>query len=155
MNKLFVGFNKTVEPPARGLFIHDDVPDISRARVFDPAKHSFNPLKNIDYRKARALADVLYAAAPQGENTLTVRNGKRALLKALLSASRLDKMEGDDEVTGMIDDLRVEMRQRYGSEPQKEPEPLPRAEAKPTQKPKSTLAPKPEPDGDETDAKPW
>jgi hypothetical protein len=66
MNKLFVGFSKTVEPPRRGLFMHDEVPDISRARIFDPAKHSFNPLKGIDYRKARALADVLYTASPQG-----------------------------------------------------------------------------------------
>jgi hypothetical protein len=105
MNQLFVGFTKTIEPPKRGIFIHDDVPDISRARIFDPAKHSFNPLKNINYRKARALADVLYAAAPQGDNTLTVRNGKRALLKALLSANRLDKITGDEEVTGMIEDL--------------------------------------------------
>lgn len=105
MNKLFVGFTKTVEPPKRGLFLHDEVPDISRARIFDPAKHSFNPLKNIDYRKARALADVLYTAYPQGDNTLTVRNGKRALLKALLSATRLDKVDGDEEVKGMIDDL--------------------------------------------------
>jgi hypothetical protein len=60
MNQLFVGFNKTIEPPKRGLFIHDEVPDISRARIFDPAKHSFNPLKDIDYRKARALADLIY-----------------------------------------------------------------------------------------------
>lgn len=105
MNKLYVGFHKSIEPPKRGLFIHDEVPDISRARVFDPAKHSFNPLKGIDYRKARAIADALYTASPQGENTLTVRNGKRALLKALLSATRLDKIEGDEEVTGMIGDL--------------------------------------------------
>jgi hypothetical protein len=105
MNKLFVGFTKTVEPPKRGLFIHDEVPDISRARIFDPAKHSFNPLKGITYRKARALADVLYTASPQGENTLTVRNGKRTLLKALLIAPRLDKVDADEEVTGMIDDL--------------------------------------------------
>jgi hypothetical protein len=76
MNQLFIGLTKQVDPPTRGLFIHDDVPDISRARIFDPTKHSFNPLKNIDYRKARALADVLYTAFPQGENTLTVRNGK-------------------------------------------------------------------------------
>jgi hypothetical protein len=48
MNKLFVGFTKTVQPPQRGLFINDDVPDISRARIFDPAKHSFNPLKEDD-----------------------------------------------------------------------------------------------------------
>lgn len=104
-NKLYIGVTKTIEPPTHGLFIHDEVPDISRARIFDPAEHSFNPLKNIDYRKARALADVLYTAFPQGDNTLTVRNGKRALLKALLSATRLDKIEGDDEVNGMIDDL--------------------------------------------------
>ena len=105
MNKIFVGLTKTVPPPKRGLFIHDEVPDISRARIFNPTKHSFNPLKNIDYRKARALADVLYTAYPQGDNTLTVRNGKRALLKALLSATRLDQIEGDPEITGMIDDL--------------------------------------------------
>ena len=48
---------------------------------------------------------MLYTAYPQGENTLTVRNGKRTLLKALLSADRLDKVEGDEEVTGMIGDL--------------------------------------------------
>jgi len=105
MNQLFVGLTKQVEPPTRGLFIDDDVPDISRARIFDPTKHSFNPLKDIDYRKARALADVLYTAYPLGDNTLTVRNEKRELLKALMSATRLDKIEGDDEVTGMIDDL--------------------------------------------------
>jgi hypothetical protein len=105
MNQLFVGLTKQVDPPTRGLFIHDEVPDISRARIFDPTKHSFNPLKDIDYRKARALADVLYTAYPQGDNTLTVRNGKRALLKALLSANRLDRIEGDPEVEGMIDDL--------------------------------------------------
>lgn len=105
MNKLFLGLNKTVEPPTRGLFIHDTVPDIARARVFDPTLHSFNPLKGIDYKKARALADVLYTAYPQGENTLTVRNGKRALLKALLSADRLDRITGDPEVTGMVEDL--------------------------------------------------
>src|SRR6195952_3741320 len=104
-NKLYVGFNKTIEPPKSGIFIHDQVPDISRARIFDPTKHSFNPLKDIDYRKARALADVLYTAYPQGENTLTVRNGKRALLKALLAADRLDRVVGDEEVTGMVGDL--------------------------------------------------
>jgi hypothetical protein len=47
----------------------------------------------------------LYTIAPQGENTLTVRNGKRALLKALLTANRLDEVRGDEEVQGMIGDL--------------------------------------------------
>src|ERR1700710_748077 len=110
LNKLYLGFNKTVEPPTRGLFIHDNVPDIPRARIFDPAKHSFNPLKNIDYRKARALADVLYAASPQGDNTLTVRNGRRALVKMLPKSPRLEQPNptghiGDEEALAMIEDL--------------------------------------------------
>jgi hypothetical protein len=49
----------------------------------------------------------LYTVSPQGENTLTVRNGKRALLKALLAADQLDSVKGDDEVSGMIEDLLV------------------------------------------------
>jgi hypothetical protein len=57
------------------------VPDWKRLNIFDPLKHSFNPLKDIDYKKARELADVLYTISPQGENTLTVGNGRRALLK--------------------------------------------------------------------------
>jgi hypothetical protein len=105
MNRLYVGFNKTVEPPTRGLFIHDDVPDISRARIFDPAKHSFNPLKDIDYRKARALADLIYTVYPQGENTLKVREGRWSLLPALLASNRLDKVDGNEEVQGVLGDL--------------------------------------------------
>jgi hypothetical protein len=94
MNKLFVGFNKHIALPKGGyLFLNDEVPDIPRARVFDPAKHCFNPLANIDYRKAREIAEILYTASPQGENTLTVRNGKRALLRMLLDGvERLDKL---------------------------------------------------------------
>jgi hypothetical protein len=84
-----------VKPPKAGLFIDDMVPKIPLAKVFDPKKHSFNPLAGIDYKKARAIADVLYTIAPQGENALTVRNGKRALLKALLKAERLDQVRGE------------------------------------------------------------
>jgi hypothetical protein len=105
-NSLHVGFNINIELPDRGyLYIGDEVPDVPKARVFDPALHSFNPLKNIDYKKARQLAEVLYTISPQGENTLTVRNGKRGLLKALLTANRLDRITGDEEVTGMVGDL--------------------------------------------------
>jgi hypothetical protein len=72
------------------------VPKISRSRVFDPLKHSFNPLKDITYLKAREIAEILYQVSPQGENTLTVRNGKRALLKMLLDGpERLDKLPRD------------------------------------------------------------
>jgi hypothetical protein len=106
LNKLFVGITRKVEIPKGGcLFIHDEVPEIPRARVFDPRLHSFNPLKGIDYKKAREIADVLYTVYPQGENTLTVRNGRRSLLKALLKARRFDKAAGDEEAQGLIDDI--------------------------------------------------
>jgi hypothetical protein len=97
MNTLHVGFTKTVDPPKGGcIFIADEVPDVPRARVFDPMKHSFNPLKNITYKKAREIADIIYTVSPQGENTLTVRNGKHALLKMLLDGPKaLDKLPRD------------------------------------------------------------
>jgi hypothetical protein len=102
MNKLYVGFTRNVELPKGGfLLIDDEVRDIPRLRIFDPLKHCFNPLKGIEYKKARELAELLYTVSPQGENTLTVRNGKRSLVKALLEADRLDKVKGDEEVSGM------------------------------------------------------
>jgi hypothetical protein len=113
-NKLFVGFQKHIELPKGGLlFIDDEVPEIPRARIFDPAKHSFNPLKNINYRKAREIADILYTASPQGESTLTVRNGKRSLLAMLLEGKeRLDKLgegagAGAVEATETVNDVLV------------------------------------------------
>jgi hypothetical protein len=106
MNKLYVGLTKAIDLPKGGfLFIDDELPDIPRARIFDPRLDSFNPLKGIDYKKAREIADVLYTVYPQGENTLTVRNGRRALMHALIRAKRLDKVTGDEEVRGLMDDL--------------------------------------------------
>lgn len=99
MNSLYVGLTKTVELPKRGyLFIDDEIPDVPRARVFDVKKHSFNPLEKITPKEAREIAEVLYTIAPQGENTLTVRNGRRALLKAMLGANRLDRIFGEEEI---------------------------------------------------------
>jgi hypothetical protein len=106
MNKLYVGFSKQITLPKGGcLFIDDEVREVPRARVFDPLKDCFNPLADISYKKAREIADVLYTISPQGENTLTVRNGKRALLNALLGAKRLDEVRGEEEVSGMVEDL--------------------------------------------------
>src|SRR5271156_3853354 len=107
-NKLYIGSKKNIELPKGGcLVIEDAVRDVPRARMFDPTRHSFNPLKDIDHRKARQLAEIFYTAYPQGDNTLTVRNGKRALLKALLDAKQLDEVDADDEVKALIDDLLV------------------------------------------------
>lgn len=108
MNKLYVGFKTRVEPVRSGcLFIADEVPKIPKSRVFDPLKDCFNPLRNISYKTARELANVLYAITPSGSDTLTVRNGKRSLLKALMESKRLDMLKGDEEVQSMIDDILV------------------------------------------------
>jgi len=115
-NVLHVGFNSVIEwPPGGYLSIADRVPKKLPKRrhpkevvqVFDPKIHSFNPLAGMDYKKARELAELLYTISPQGENTLTVRNGKRSLLKALLKAKRLDGVKGDEEVSALIDDILV------------------------------------------------
>jgi hypothetical protein len=116
-NKLYIGFKKNIElPKSKCLLIDDEVPtlpDKRRPLYFDPLKHSFNPLKNLDYRKAREIADILYTVTPQGENTLTMRDGKRALLKMLLEGdARFDRLPepgkkdvGGVEAQNMIADM--------------------------------------------------
>src|ERR1700731_4717490 len=58
--------------------------EFPEAKEFDVTRHSFNPLQGIDYKRARDFAAAVYTASPEGENTLTVRNGKRALARLLL-----------------------------------------------------------------------
>lgn len=90
----------------RGFLLIDDGPIADaflanlKAREFDPNTHTFNPLRAIDYPRARLIAETIYGAYPQGQDTLTVRNGKRALARMLLSgADRLDKL-GDNADPG-------------------------------------------------------
>jgi hypothetical protein len=86
-----------------------------RSRYFEPERHNFNPLQSIDHRKARDLANIFYTISPQGENTLTVRNGRRELRNALMRAKRLDDVLDDDgipkemraEVEGIVGDVLV------------------------------------------------
>lgn len=79
--------------------------------VFDVSIHSFDPLKGITPNKARDLATAIYTASPQGHDTLTFRNGRRALTKLLHTAKRLDTITGNKkdpaiaEALGMIDDV--------------------------------------------------
>jgi hypothetical protein len=113
MNQLHVGFPKQVElPKGSFLYIDDEIPSHPKAKVFAPLKDCFNPLKHKDRKKARELAALLYAVSPQGENTLTVRNGRRALAEALAGARRLDEIQVEstikgvkEEVEGMLDEL--------------------------------------------------
>lgn len=78
-----------------------------RARIFDPERHHFNPLANTTEEKAWAIAEVLYAADPGGENTLTVRNGKQALAEMLVTTTRLDKLHGDSKDPAQAEALRT------------------------------------------------
>lgn len=121
MNALIVGSEK--EPilqhlPNDNFLLIDDGPlaeEIERshltARGFDVATDTFDPLKDIDHKRARQLASVLYAASEQPEATLTVRNGKRALASLLLHAKQLDTITGDKkdpaiaEALATIDDV--------------------------------------------------
>ncbi len=86
----------------------------AKARLFDPLIHSFNPLSGMDYRRARDFADILYAASPGGKDTLTVRNGRRSLVRLLLAGpSRLSDMpkpgevkdDAEKEALGMVEEL--------------------------------------------------
>ena len=107
MNLLEIGLKRDIKPRKKPcLFIHDDVPDVRPASVFDPRKHSLDIFSKMTPRRARELAELLYTAVPEGANTLTVRNGKRSLAPVLLKAERFDRVTTtDDEVRAMIDDL--------------------------------------------------
>jgi hypothetical protein len=108
MNQLHVGFNKEVLPVGGCLFIGDDIseaPHKFRPKVSDPAKHSFNPIKDISEAQAQEFAEVIYTVYGQGENTLTVRNGQIDLAPALYKGKRLDELRGSEEVERLRDDI--------------------------------------------------
>lgn len=60
-----------------------------RAVVFDPHVHRFNPLPMNDVQ-AQEFADIVFGE--EGAGTLTVRNGKDALIDLLMKAKRLDNL---------------------------------------------------------------
>jgi hypothetical protein len=121
MNTLLVGtadFTDTLLDSTRQPFLLVDDGPIAdafaqifpRAKLFDPLQHSFNPLRGMDYKRARDFATVLYTASPEGKDTLTVRNGKRALARLVLAnTTRLDRVASDEEkdadALAMIDDV--------------------------------------------------
>jgi hypothetical protein len=122
MNHLLIGqadkTERLLELAERPFLLIDDGPIAdaflanTRARLFDIDEHSFNPLFAMDYKRARDFAQALYTASPEGENTLTVRNGKRALTRLLLNRpKRLDALPrsgndpGEVEALATVDDM--------------------------------------------------
>ncbi len=104
MNNLLIGTADKTEQllqlTKRPFLLIDDGPiadafldAFPKTKLFDVTAHSFNPLKGMDYKRARDFVAALYTASPEGENTLTVRNGKRAMVQLLLAnTTRLDKL---------------------------------------------------------------
>lgn len=108
MNVLTIGADPTPllnYVPDRFLFIDDGPlidqltpPGHRRTVFFDPKRHRFNPLKDMDYRRAQEFLHVLDATFPEGENTLTKGNSNHILLKALLAEpKRLSQLTHDSK----------------------------------------------------------
>lgn len=111
MNLLVVGTDKSPileQLPSNFLLIDDEIeieiPKRRKVIRFDVAKHSFNPLKGIDYPRARNFVDVINSVFPEGENTLTRRSASFALLEALLDKPKtLDQLFRASKDVGLID----------------------------------------------------
>lgn len=122
MNKLLIGYADKTEqllnlPRGDFLLIADDIEAFAEhfpdSKIFNPRRTSFNPLP-MSYKQAREFAETLYAVSPEAENTLTVRNGRRALTKLFMSgATRFGDYPSPDQTTdpyerealAMIEDL--------------------------------------------------
>jgi hypothetical protein len=94
---LIIGTDKTdtiLEHLPESFLLVDDGPVIDhlllrkRRRVtrLDLSHHALNPLKGIDYLKARQFVGIINAVFPEGESTLTRKNSTYVLLKALLGS---------------------------------------------------------------------
>ncbi len=82
-NKIYIGTTPIAPPKGGYLFIHDEVPDLPRARVFDPTIHSFNPLQQLTYRGANELVEIFDALFSRGDSTLTKDTGLDFIAEAL------------------------------------------------------------------------
>lgn len=118
MNALIVGTKK--QPiiqnlPDAFLLIDDgelidavELPKRRTVTIFDPLVHAFNPLKGMNYRRARDFIAVLDAVFPEGESTLTRKNSNFVLLEALLNKpKRLDTL-----IPAKSDSAYVDARQK-------------------------------------------
>lgn len=106
-NSLYLGRTKSIKlPRCAFLYIDDELPKKTLAKVFDPLTHSLDPIGRISEAEAKHLAKMIYLAYPQGENTLTVRTGQINLAKLLHVNDRLDLIDTkDEEARLIIDDL--------------------------------------------------
>lgn len=109
MNELTVGSGFDLKPIGHGcLFITDSIPEelYRRAKIFDPKKDRFNPLKGITDESAWSLSEALYTISDGGKDTLTVRKGRLELAKALRASKNFLAVRSDnEEVQGMLEQI--------------------------------------------------
>lgn len=101
---LILGTDKTAAflttLPESYLLIDDgpiiDALDLPRGRKvmrFDVGKHSFNPLQGMTYARACSFVELIEAAFPGGDTTLTKQDSSILILDALINKSRrLDRL---------------------------------------------------------------
>jgi len=90
MNQLYIGTKRVVEPPKKGgyLLIADTVPKVRGAQLFDPKKHSFNALAQLDYRRICDIIDIFDAVFSRGDSTLTKDTGLDFIAERLAEKPR-------------------------------------------------------------------
>jgi hypothetical protein len=74
VNKRCVGFLKSIGISKTRFFIHDEIPNIENAKVFDIDKHDFDHLQNISYQHARERNCSLLSGRPVLDNSPTEGN---------------------------------------------------------------------------------
>ncbi len=67
------------DPPTADLFLQH-----KQGRIFDPLKHSFNPLANMNYARACDFVEIMRYLFPAGHTTLTREEADHLMLEALL-----------------------------------------------------------------------
>ena len=108
INKLILGFSKEIaRPKGSWVWIDDKVVEHPKLRAFEPLKNHFNPLKDISYKKAREISEVLYTIAVARREHADREERKASSPEDTPKAKRLDEVTGDEEVRGMMDDLLV------------------------------------------------
>lgn len=102
MNSLLVGTNKTFDIDfSSSVLVIDDGPVIDALKLpskktathFDLSKHGLNPLRGMNYKRAKDFVSIMDAVYPEGASTLTRKNSNFVLLNALVGkVDRLDNL---------------------------------------------------------------
>jgi hypothetical protein len=95
MNSIYIGTDRNIQlPKSEFLFIHNTLPKVRGAKIFDPTKDHINLLAKLHYRKICAITDAIGALFPEGENTLTRATGLEYIAEQL-DAAMVAQVKGE------------------------------------------------------------